>query len=63
MRETTKIHFQYRRIGRSSFDFTTLMEMLFPGHSSQRYAAACIFLELKWADGLEPIPVGQWLGR
>lgn len=35
-------------------DFTELMVMLFPGNHNQRYAAACIFLELKWADGIVP---------
>jgi len=53
MSESTKIHFQHRRISQLS-DFTELIEMLFPGNRNQRYAAACIFFELKWADGMVP---------
>jgi hypothetical protein len=46
--EPTKIEFHHRRISQIS-DFTELIEMLFPGNSNQQHAAACIFLELKWA--------------
>jgi len=53
MKESTKIEFRYRQISQIS-DFTELMEMLFPGNRNQRYAAACVFLELKWADGMVP---------
>jgi hypothetical protein len=53
MSESTKIDFQHRRISQLS-DFTGLIEMLFPGNRNQRYAAACIFFELKWADGMVP---------
>ncbi|HEX41284.1 MAG TPA: hypothetical protein ENN81_04400 [Phycisphaerales bacterium] len=53
MTELTKIDFQHRRISQVS-DFTELIEMLFPGNRNQQYAAACIFLELKWADLLVP---------
>ena len=28
--------------------------MLFPGNRIQQYAAACIFFELKWANGMVP---------
>ena len=53
MREPTKIDFHHRRISQIS-DFTELIEMLFPGNRNQQHAAACIFLELKWADGMVP---------
>ena len=53
MAKPTKIDFQHRRISRIS-DFTELIEMLFPGNRNQQYAAACVFLELKWADGMVP---------
>ena len=53
MKEPTKIDFHHRRISRIS-DFTELMEMLFPGNRNQRRAAACIFLELKWASRMVP---------
>jgi len=53
MKEPTKIDFHHRRISRIS-DFTVLMEMLFPGNRNQRYAATCIFCELKWAEGMVP---------
>jgi hypothetical protein len=49
--ESTKVDFQHRRISQLS-DFTELIEMLFPGNRNQRYAAACMFFELKWADGM-----------
>lgn len=53
MPEPTKIDFQHRRIGQLS-DYTDLMGMLFPGNRNQQHAAACIFLELKWADFIVP---------
>jgi hypothetical protein len=53
MPESTKIEFQHRRISQLS-DFTELIGMLFPGSRNQQYAAACIFFELKWADGIVP---------
>jgi hypothetical protein len=53
MPESTKIDFQRRRISQLS-DFTELIEMLFPGNRTQRYAAACMFCELKWADAIVP---------
>jgi hypothetical protein len=53
MPESTKVEFQHRRISQLS-DFTELIEMLFPGNRNQRHAAACIFFELKWADGMVP---------
>jgi hypothetical protein len=53
MKEHTKIEFHHRRISQIS-DFTELMEMLFPANHNQRHAAACIFCELKWADGIVP---------
>jgi hypothetical protein len=53
MKEPTKIDFHHRRIGQIS-DFTELLGMLFPGNRNQRYAAACIFHELKWAHGMVP---------
>jgi hypothetical protein len=53
MPEPTKIDFHHRRISRLS-DFTDLVEMLFPGNRNQQHAAACIFLELKRADGIVP---------
>lgn len=53
MKEFTKIDFQHGRISQLS-DFTELIEMLFPGNRNQRHVAACIFLELKWANGIVP---------
>ena len=53
MTEATKIDFHHRRISQVS-DFTELIEMLFPGNRNQQHAAACIFFELKWADGMVP---------
>jgi len=53
MAEPTKMEFHHRRISRIS-DFTELIEMLFPGNRNQQHAAACIFFELKWADGIVP---------
>ena len=51
MAESTKIDFRYRKIS-DLWDFTGLIEILFPANRSQQYAASCIFFELKWADGL-----------
>lgn len=45
--------FHHRRISQIS-DFTELIEMLFPGNRNQQHAAACIFFELKWANGIVP---------
>ena len=53
MPKSTKIDFQHRRIAQL-LDFTELIEILFPGSRNQRYAAACIFSELKWADAMVP---------
>ena len=53
MAEPTKIDFHHRRITQIS-DFTELIEMLFTGNRNQRYAAACIFFELKWANSMVP---------
>ncbi|MBM4026031.1 MAG: hypothetical protein FJ280_11590 [Planctomycetes bacterium] len=53
MKEPTRIDFHHRRIGQIS-DVTELLGMLFPGNRSQRYAAACMFCELKWAQGMVP---------
>lgn len=53
MTEPTKMDFHYRRISQIS-DFTEPIEMLFPGNRNQQHAAACIFFELKWANGMVP---------
>ena len=53
MKKSTKIDFQHRRIPLIS-DFTELIEMFFPSNRNQQYAAACIFFELKWTNGLVP---------
>jgi hypothetical protein len=53
MTEPTKMDFHHRRISQIS-DFTELIEMLFPGNRNQQHAAACIFFELKWANGMVP---------
>ena len=53
MPESTKIEFQHRRISQLS-DFTELIEILVPGNRNQQHAAACIFLELKWANRMVP---------
>ena len=53
MKEHTKIDFQHRRIPQIS-DFAELIEMLVPGNRNQQHAAAAIFFELKWADGIVP---------
>jgi len=49
MPEHTKISFNHRK---DISDYGDLVEMLFPGNRNQQYAAACIFFELKWTDGL-----------
>jgi hypothetical protein len=54
VKESTKIDFQHRRIPQLS-DFAELIEMLVPGNRNQQHAAAAIFFELKWADGIVPI--------
>ena len=53
MAELTKIDFRHRRISQIS-DFTELIEMLFPHNFNQQHATACVFLELKWANGMVP---------
>jgi hypothetical protein len=53
MPESTKIDFRYAHIPQVR-DFTDLMTILFPDNRNQRYAAACIYYELKWTDGLVP---------
>ena len=49
--EYMKINFNHRK---DLADYGDLVEMLFPGNRNQQHAAACIFFELKWADGLVP---------
>ena len=51
MVQYTKISFNHRK---DMDDYGDLVEMLFPGNRNQQHAAACIFFELKWADGLIP---------
>jgi hypothetical protein len=53
VKESTKIDFQHRRIPQIS-DFAELIEMLVPGNRNQQHAAAAIFFELKWANGIVP---------
>jgi len=53
MAEPTKIDFHHRRISQIS-DYTELAKMLFPGNRNQQHVAACMFFELKWADGIVP---------
>jgi hypothetical protein len=53
MKESTKIDFQHRRTPQIS-DFAELIEMLVPGNRNQQHAAAAIFFELKWANGIVP---------
>ena len=53
MAEPTKIDVHHRRISQIS-DFAELIDMLFPGNHKQRYAAACVFFELKWANCIVP---------
>lgn len=49
MPEYSKINFNHRK---EISDYSDLVEMLFPGNRNQQHAAACIFFELKWSDGL-----------
>jgi hypothetical protein len=49
MVQYTKISFNHRK---DLADYGDLVEMLFPGNRNQQHASACIFFELKWADGL-----------
>ena len=51
MPEYTKISFNHRK---DISDYSDLVEMLFPGNRNQQHAAACILLELKWADNIVP---------
>ena len=53
MKESTKIDFQHRRIPQIC-DFSELIEVLVPGNRNQQHAAAAIFFELKWANGIVP---------
>jgi hypothetical protein len=53
MKESTKIDFQHRRITQIS-DFSELIEVLMPGNRNQQHAAAAMFFELKWANGMVP---------
>jgi hypothetical protein len=53
MSESTKIEFRHRRIQQIA-DITDIVSILFPGSRKQRYAAACILFELKWADHIVP---------
>ena len=51
MPEYTKISFNHRK---DISDYSDLVEMLFPGNRNQQHAAACIFFELKWINGMVP---------
>jgi hypothetical protein len=51
MSQYTKISFNHRK---DLADYGDLVEMFFPGNRNQQHASACIFFELKWADGLVP---------
>ena len=51
MPEYTRISFNQRK---DISDYSDLVEMLFPGNRNQQHSAACIFFELKWANGLAP---------
>ena len=51
MAEHTKISFNHRK---DISDYSDLVEILFPGNRNQQHAAACIFFELKWANGMVP---------
>lgn len=53
MSESTKIDFRHRRI-QQVVDVCDIAGILFPGKGAQRYAAACILFELKWADSIVP---------
>ena len=49
MAQYTKISFNHRK---DLADYEDLVEILFPGNRNQQHASACIFFELKWAEGL-----------
>ncbi len=51
MPENTKISFNHRK---DISDYSDLVEILFPGNRNQQHGAACIFFELKWANGMVP---------
>ena len=51
MPEYTKISFNHRK---EISDYGDLVEILFPGNRNQQHAAACIFFELKWVNGMVP---------
>ena len=51
MSEYTKISFNHRK---EISDYSDLVEILFPGNRNQQHAAACIFFELKWVNGMVP---------
>ena len=51
MGKHTKISFNHRK---DISDYSDLVELLFPGNRNQQHAAACILIELKWADLLMP---------
>ncbi len=51
MPEHTKISFNHRK---DISDYSDLVEILFPGNRNQQHGAACIFFELKWANGMVP---------
>ncbi len=51
MPENTKISFNHRK---NISDYSDLVEILFPGNRNQQHAAACIFFELKWINGMVP---------
>jgi hypothetical protein len=51
MSEHTKISFNHRK---GISDYSDLVEILFPGNRNQQHAAACIFFELKWVNGMVP---------
>jgi len=51
MVQYTKISFNHRK---DWADYGDLVEVLFPGNRNQQHASACIFFELKWANGLVP---------
>ena len=49
MLKYAKINFNHRK---DLVDYGDLIEIVFPGNRNQQHAAACIFFETKWADGL-----------
>ncbi len=53
MSESTKIDFRHRRIQQVA-DITDIAAILVPGSRKERYAAACILFELKWAGHIVP---------